>query len=152
MKLSQVYRSGQVIRWHQNPEMNRAMQTNADHQWGVAVIIMSEFPDDVSVRLLRAALLHDVGEVVVGDLPGPLKRDPRNTKLVELHTLAETYARNAMGIMLPRNRREAMILKYADTKEAYMTMLRHNPGLAARYDWQEQKARIRQMKEELDDK
>lgn len=68
-----LYKSGQVARYHCNPTMSMFRQTNADHQWGVAMIILHLNPS-AGIRLIRAALEHDVGEMHTGDIAWPVKQ------------------------------------------------------------------------------
>lgn len=76
----QVLRSGHVRRWHQNPEMSRCGENNAEHQWNVATILLYLQPDATREQII-AALFHDVGELVAGDIAYPVKqRFPHFTK------------------------------------------------------------------------
>lgn len=70
LKIQQLVESGQVLRYHVEPIPNR--QTNAQHSWGVAAII-TMIHDDPSANLLKAAIFHDAGERVAGDMPAPFK-------------------------------------------------------------------------------
>lgn len=45
--------------------------TNAEHQWGCAVLLYHLWPEDFC-RLVPFALFHDVPEAWVGDLPAPI--------------------------------------------------------------------------------
>jgi len=134
MKLERVYKSGGVRRWHSNPELADSNQTLAQHQWGVAVIILAEHPNP-SKELLYAALLHDVGELVVGDLPAPFKK--ANPKIAAAHKVAEQKAMERMGVEYDLTPKETAWLKWADRKEAYMWMIAHNHALHLRPDWQD---------------
>ncbi len=149
MNTSEIMRSGRVLRWHQNPEMNGVAQSNAAHQWGVAVLILCEFPTEAAGNLLKAALLHDAGELSAGDLSGPFKNDPINADLKRLHGFAEDRALEDLGIRFELNNRELLILLWADKSEAIRTMLRWNPRLADRKDWKAQIKANNDMLEEL---
>ncbi len=93
MDLAELYRSGDVRRYHANPALARHGQNLADHQCRVAQIILA-LHHDPSVYLLKAALTHDVGEYVVGDLPYDFKRD--NPLQASQHALMETIARETI--------------------------------------------------------
>lgn len=67
----QVYASGKVRRWHIHPSLS---QTQADHSWGVAMVIMMLHPCP-SADLLKEALMHDMHEIVTGDVPSHCKDD-----------------------------------------------------------------------------
>lgn len=47
--------------------------SNAEHSWGVAMLILQLYPDDVS--LVGYALVHDIPEAVTGDVPATVKKD-----------------------------------------------------------------------------
>jgi len=61
-------RGGQVLRFHTEPFFRR--QTVAEHTFG-ALLILYEIADNVTPNLVRALLLHDLGEQYTGDLPAP---------------------------------------------------------------------------------
>ena len=74
MSLYDIIRAGRVARWHANPDMAHIRETNAEHQWMVAVILLQLLPKDaapLAEHLIFAALHHDVGEVI-GDPPAAL--------------------------------------------------------------------------------
>lgn len=71
--LTELLESGRTVRYHTDAIMIRYMQSNADHQWGVAQIILALHPNP-SMKLVREALNHDAGERWIGDLCGPGKR------------------------------------------------------------------------------
>lgn len=65
-QVAAVYESGAVRRYH--TKRVHQSQTVADHAWGVAMLITLLHPEP-SANLLKAALLHDVAEVITGDVP-----------------------------------------------------------------------------------
>lgn len=68
-----AHSTGQTVRYHTNPVMGRLQQTDADHSWGVAMIIVKLHPKP-SRNLLCQAIVHDSGEKWAGDLSYPFKR------------------------------------------------------------------------------
>src|SRR3990167_4251093 len=62
--------AGRVERLHTVP--HHVPHSVASHSWSVAVLILLLHPKP-SVRLLKAALLHDAAEAEIGDLPSPSK-------------------------------------------------------------------------------
>ena len=64
--------AGALIRYHTWPTLRK--QSNAEHMWNVARILLAVFPE-VSRSLLDRALFHDIGEIRTGDLPYPIKAD-----------------------------------------------------------------------------
>lgn len=63
---------GEVRRFHVDPEV--APQSVAEHSWRMMVILHHLWPE--RVNLLTPALLHDVTEGLLGDVPAPVKRWP----------------------------------------------------------------------------
>jgi 5'-deoxynucleotidase YfbR-like HD superfamily hydrolase len=59
---------GEVKRYHAT---DVTPETLAHHMWGVAIICLVVWPD--RHNLLKAALLHDAHERIVGDVPSPAK-------------------------------------------------------------------------------
>ncbi len=66
-----VWRASHVDRWHTNPEIIVRDQLNG-HSGRVAVLMPNLWPD-IPAEAIKAALLHDSGEGMVGDVPGPTK-------------------------------------------------------------------------------
>jgi len=130
MDIDKIYRSGRVLRWHSYPEIE--CQTNAQHQWGVAVIIMANHPNP-SAELLKAALLHDAGEIVVGDMPKPCK--DKKPELLAEYEKAEALALDGMGIKLNLTKKEQAWLEWAGRAEAYRWMVANNHALRHKPEW-----------------
>jgi hypothetical protein len=116
MNTYEIWRSGLVRRWHANPDMAHTGQTNAQHQWGCAVLALALFPDDPLT--LRAALLHDVGEVGVGDLASPAKK--ANPALLQLLNVAEADNMARLGVELVQDARIRQRLHLVDRLEAWL--------------------------------
>ncbi len=68
-----AHATGQTVRYHTNPVMGRLHQTDADHSWGVAMILLKLHPNP-SRNLIAQAIVHDSGEKWAGDLSYPFKR------------------------------------------------------------------------------
>lgn len=113
------YLSGKVRRWHTHHNMD---QNNADHSWGVAMILLSIHPEP-SLDLIRAAMMHDCGEYLTGDVPGFAKQ--RNPELEKQLKFAEADAMGALGFRPPElSKTDQAWLSLADALEAIM-FLRH---------------------------
>lgn len=124
------YLSGKVRRWHTHHKMD---QNNADHSWGVAMILLSIHPEP-SLDLIRAAMMHDCGEYFTGDVPGFAKQ--RNPELEKQLKFAEADAMGVLGFRLPElSETDQAWLSLADALEAIM-FLRHCSG-ASESDIQE---------------
>ena len=125
-----LLRSGLVLRWHQNPDMSGCRETNAEHQWSVAMLVLTMEPE-ASRDLLIAALTHDAGEIDVGDLAF-------TSAAPEGYREMERDARAALIDIPELSPREHMILAAADRISAYHKMMQWNPSLAAKDDrWTE---------------
>lgn len=123
-----IYRSGSVTRWHANPEV--PAQTLADHQGRVAQIIFFFWPK-ASPGLIYAALHHDCGELLVGDVPSPAKDQNPNLRLALDE--AEKKARAKMGVnnFTGNDAR----LKFADRLDAYTYVALTNPHILTQPEW-----------------
>jgi hypothetical protein len=129
-----AYDSGQVMRFHANPQMNRRMQTNADHQWGCAIIALSIAPELCTQDFLVHALLHDAGERLSGDLPAPFK--VANREISDLHRSVEEELRATLVGNLPElSVQQEWLLKIADVCEALFCILLYVPNPEAVEGW-----------------
>tara|TARA_R110000744_G_scaffold289502_3_gene400402 strand:- start:3885 stop:4352 length:468 start_codon:yes stop_codon:yes gene_type:complete len=130
MKIYSIWLSGFVRRWHSNPDLAHTSQTNAQHQWGCAVLAIHLFPDNH--RLLIDAITHDVGEVGVGDVAGPAK------SLYSMLKAAVDRAESAKFLELqliePMKTKELTLI---DRLEAYLWAERHAPHLMVGDGWPE---------------
>ncbi|MCV2870654.1 HD domain-containing protein [Defluviimonas sp. WL0002] len=134
MKVNDLIRAGLVRRWHANPDLAWTGETNGHHQWTVAALIAALHPAP-SANLLREALLHDVGEVMAGDLPYPFKQD--NPEIARAHAAFERAQRERLCAAWPLTIGETTWLELADRLAAHLWMLAHRPGLAVRDGWPE---------------
>lgn len=124
--LVRLYLSGEVRRWHANPAMARVDQSTADHQGRVAQLVVALFPE-ASPALIRAALTHDVGELVAGDVPQPAKA--ANATLRAALDEVEAEARTAiLGHPIWLTEEEERRLKFCDRLEAFCFVALHRPG------------------------
>lgn len=71
-KLLSIFAAARVTRWHTHPRLSLTHDPLDGHQGRVARIIMALHPAP-SAQLLMAALTHDDGEHVTGDMPGDAK-------------------------------------------------------------------------------
>lgn len=86
--------AGQVRRWHTWPMLQH--ETNAEHQWHTARILLAIYPA-CDRQLIIDALLHDCGEIATGDILGTAKeRSP------DLRATAEALEQAAnLSMMIP---------------------------------------------------
>ncbi len=141
MDIKEIWRSGLVRRWHSNPDLAASGQTNGHHQWGCAVLALHLFPDDH--ELLRAAVLHDIAEVNLGDISGLAKR--RDADLRAALCAAEGVNAAALGVAYVGGPR----LKLVDMLEAFLWARHHKPEILSGFGWPEQVAAIRALADEL---
>lgn len=105
------WNAGRVGRWHAHPTIHE--QTVADHTYGVlqwlAFIVP---PENMTKRILLAALNHDIAEIYTGDIPFTAKRLYPDLKQALDHAEADIHSRlNASWKLLDS---EVAALKYAD--------------------------------------
>jgi hypothetical protein len=86
--------AGQVVRYHTWPMLRR--ETVAEHTWSVMRIYAQLFGVPDTPHVLMHILYHDVGEVQVGDIPFPVKRNNPDLKR-EMDRL-EDDALSKMGV------------------------------------------------------
>jgi len=114
MKLKKVLDAGRVVRYHAT--LIDKKQDNAQHQYGVSIILAHIFPETTS-ELLLYALTHDTSEIMTGDIPAPVKRMNEDIKALldkmELkHRLEELELPNPSF-----TNREYLAVKWADVLE-----------------------------------
>lgn len=69
MEFDEAWNAGQIARFHTERVQRR--QTVGEHSWGVALICLTLWPDRTD--LIGGAIVHDIGELYLGDLPHPAK-------------------------------------------------------------------------------
>lgn len=109
--------AGQVQRYHVWPVLQP--QTNSEHSWQVARIVLAIYPE-ASSALMQAALFHDIGEQSTGDIPFPVKSEHAVLKAT-MDYLEERACLLMAPWGLPNPTRlsehDAHILKFADLIE-----------------------------------
>jgi putative hydrolase of HD superfamily len=84
LRLKDVQRQGWVDAGVPSPE------SVAAHSWGMAVLALKLCPDDLDLtKVLRLCLIHDLPEVIVGDLT---PRHDRSTKAADEHAAMKALA------------------------------------------------------------
>ncbi len=130
--LNAILRSGYCTRWHANPDLAHIRETLAEHHARVAQIICALHPNP-SANLIKAALHHDCGEMMVGDLPWPFKQ--RHPTIAADHAEAEALALATMGIIHNITAIEQAWLKMADRLAAIAHVAQVAQHLMERADW-----------------
>lgn len=135
-KTLRAWRASFTRRWHSNPDLCDTLDYDAGHQGRVALLVLSLFPD-ASRALLCHAITHDQGEVAVGDISRPAKRN--FPVLAEISAEAEAAEILEQGFRFPNlTEREGRILKLCDLLDAWLWMQRHARHLAKNAPWQAQ--------------
>lgn len=107
--VSWAYRKARTLRFHTH--FCTRQETIGHHSHGVAVIVSLVYPD-ASADLLRAAVLHDLGEGEWGDMPGHTKRE---LGIREAVAVLEEREMRRNGVEMPTlNAEEHRRLKFAD--------------------------------------
>jgi 5'-deoxynucleotidase YfbR-like HD superfamily hydrolase len=140
--INPIYRSGSVKRWHTYPEV--PPQTLADHQGRVAQIVLFFWPQ-APASLLYAALHHDCGELITGDVSSKTKR--AHPELARALVAAEAIACASMGIDAIDQTNERLI--FADRLEAYSYVALHCHHLLGEPDWVSAIAELGKMADAL---
>jgi hypothetical protein len=130
----ELYLSSFVQRWHTDLHLARLGQTLGHHQWGAATLIAVLHPNP-SRDLLLAALTHDAGEVMTGDLPWDFKQSfPEVAEMVEE---AGGVARDMMiNRRLDLSETDQKWIALADALEAWLYVAVNMPERLAQGDWQ----------------
>ena len=150
MTIARLYISGNVRRYHANPDMAHLGQTNADHLGRCVQLLLALHPGP-SVALIDAVAHHDVGELGVGDLPGPFKlMHPgiaADHAVMEDQFLCETLGRD---VMRPLHVADRWWLGFVDKLEAYAFMLSHAPSERLLHGWPTSRGRVLDMAADVD--
>ena len=127
-----LWLSGRVMRWHTNPRMAGTGDRLDGHHGRVAQIIIEVMaPEQPSASLLIAALTHDAGEMVVGDLPGPYKSNVAPSVAAD-HALTEAVARDTIAGPYPDlSESDQTWLRWADRLDAYLWASWHGEDMTA---------------------
>lgn len=142
-----MWRGGNVARFH----THRTLSTDfvGHHSYNVACIILHQRPE-ARVELITAALLHDVAEHKMGDMPAPAKRalpayasrpipgdGPATFREVFAH-MEDAHTRDA-GLPTPDlTAEEQWVLKFADSCDGMRFCVQErrmgNVGIAECYE------------------
>lgn len=142
-----LHSTGQTVRYHTNPVMSRLHQTDADHSWGVAMIIIALNPNP-SRNLLGQAIVHDCGEKWAGDLSYPFKR--MYPEIGNAHADAEKQL--ALDHKVPQfelTQEERKWLSFADRLECHLFAEIYHPWIVKQSSWLKQHELIDQTAREL---
>jgi hypothetical protein len=138
-----VWSAGRVRRWHMSAVLSGTDDFLDGHCGRVARIILALDPD-ARAALIAAALTHDDGEHVTGDISGPRKRAMPWPVLADLEA-AEAAGRFGLwgrdfGAGL--SAAESAFLHLADQLDGFLWVRLHRPDELRRPDWRRSAAAI----------
>jgi 5'-deoxynucleotidase YfbR-like HD superfamily hydrolase len=121
MELNDILRASFVKRWIITPTTRE--QSLADHTFNVVMIAraIAKKLDIDDVNIMKAAIVHDLDEIMTGDLPTPLKRKAMESG----YNLSQLYETVTKRELRPR---EETIVHLADRMEAIWFMYNFKAG------------------------
>ncbi|MGA1757047.1 MAG: YfbR-like 5'-deoxynucleotidase [Pseudomonadales bacterium] len=125
-----LYESSFVQRWHTHPRLARLGQTLGHHQWACAALIAELHPLPTTALVL-AALYHDVGEAVTGDMPYMAKRMFGDV----LGAYEKEAAQQITGHTFDLSEEDERWLKLVDRLESVLFVRLNAPDLLAHPEW-----------------
>lgn len=113
-KVSSVIRAMGVERYHTVPEIPR--QNLGEHSAKVAMILITLFPSARS-QVTQAALIHDLGEIVTGDIPYTTKALLPKQAMNSIDVLEKSFLYDFVGINIEITAAEKAMVKFCDYLE-----------------------------------
>lgn len=111
--LHRTWRATFTRRWHSNPDLCQTHDPVGAHSARVALIMLALWPD-TSREAIVAALMHDLAESVVGDLP------PAGKSMLANAATAERLIATQNGWHIALKDVDATRLRFADQLDAFM--------------------------------
>lgn len=137
--LERIFYAGLTTRWHTNAHLSGTCDRLDGHQGRVARIILALWPD-ASRELLIAALTHDDGEWITGDIPATFGKTPEQAS----HEAAAYIT--IWGEKFPRlSEKDGAKLHFADKLDAYQWAYHHAPHIMHNPEWAEAWGQIEAM-------
>lgn len=136
MNLVEIFRAGFVRRWHTNPDLGHTVDRIDGHSARVARIILALHPNP-TLDLIQAALIHDDGESVVGDMGAVIKQELPliAAQLASIENQATADLWGWTGYEMEAEHKSW--LKFADRLDAFMWAAHHAPHIMDRDGWPE---------------
>ena len=137
-----LYLSSFVRRWHTDARLAPTGQTLGHHQWGVATLILTLHPNP-SRSLILAALTHDAGELLTGDVPYAFKKFYGGGGVADAVEIAGEAERDDMlGFTLEIEDTEQEWLEMCDRLESVLYVAVHDPDRLRQDGWKKVRAQI----------
>jgi len=111
--MNTLRKAGRVKRYHTVDTIGH--QTVAEHSFNVCLILLALFQGKVSSELLKAALYHDLPEIVTGDVPATAKWG--NPELRDALRKVEDRFEATHSLTVDLSEEELTALKWADMME-----------------------------------
>lgn len=118
MNLKTTWEATATRRWHSNSRLCHTVDPVGLHSARVALIMLALWPD-TSREAIVAALMHDLAESVVGDLP------PAGKSMLASASTAERLIAVQNGWHVPLKDVDATRLRFADRLDAYLWAMHH---------------------------
>jgi len=115
-KILAARRAGRVQRFHTYDTLRR--EDVAQHTFNVMNLLLILTNCNVSKNLIIAALMHDQGEYVTGDIPSPVKLMLKSEPLLNMEVAAVNFIHHQGGPHLTEW--EQKLLKLADNLDGYI--------------------------------
>ena len=134
-----AWRATFTRRWHRHADLAYTVDPVSGHQGRVALLALILFPTAYAVH--RAAIMHDMGEASVGDVPNPVKNRNPDLKLILDRIEGEAMA----ALSLPEvslSVVEKDMLRLCDKLDAYLWAHHHQPAIMGFRGWPEDAAEI----------
>lgn len=135
MSLHRIFLAGFVRRWHTNPDLCHTCDRVDGHAARVARFLIYLWPQS-RLEVLRAALIHDDGEIAVGDMSTTVK----NRRPDIAYGLAEIEAAEINAIWgTPDSLTidETDRIKFCDRLDAFLWAKHHAPHVLDDDGWPE---------------
>lgn len=112
----------------------------AEHSWRLclmAMVLHPEFPEVDLARLLRMCLIHDLGEIIRGDVPAPRQAELPAGKAIEerrdlltvVASLPDSVRRDIVELWDEYERAESAEARLAKALDKLETILQHTQGV-----------------------
>lgn len=128
--MSELYLTSFVQRWHTHPRLAREGQNLGHHQWGCAALIAQLHPEPTTALVL-AALFHDVGEAVTGDMPYTAKQRYGDI----LGPMEKESQERLTGYRFHLTDEDNRWIKFVDRLESYLFVKLKSPSVLAEPEW-----------------
>jgi putative hydrolase of HD superfamily len=112
------------------------LESVAEHTWRLTLLAISyadQFPDIDTLKLLKICILHDLGEIIGGDIPAPEQHTSKSAGerqdfISLLHSLPADLQQQFTDLWDDYDNRTSKEAKVAKAFDKIETLLQHNQG------------------------